>query len=371
MAGSVAPPTAGAVPQPEQPTPMASWSGQGVSIGQVDDALLELRRGEQRAATRISTINLVVVADDDHGAERARAAMRRLGGRNPGRTVVLIPDPAGAPNVDAHVRLYHATVDSRPVWWEEVQIMVSGPVCAHLDSLVEPLTLGDLPVTVWYASSIPDPAEPLVGAADMVIVESPAQPSGNGVSADEHMVPVLSGLLDLAQRRPLVDLAWIRLTPWRRLLATLFDVGEFRPFAGAVDRAEVAGRAGSTLLLAGWLYDRLDLPGSSVVRRSDRDAAIELIASGRGVATRAATPRSAGRFSVALEAGPGGRPDSGAGSEDGVLTALAEIEGGARRRDAVRLPEDPLAAGLAEALTWMGHDRIYERAIGAALDNHR
>ncbi|HEX6475991.1 MAG TPA: glucose-6-phosphate dehydrogenase assembly protein OpcA, partial [Acidimicrobiales bacterium] len=177
MADSVAPPTGGAVPQPEQPTPMASWSGQGVSIGQVDDALLDLRRGEERAATRISTINLVVIAEDDLGAKRARAAMRRLGGRNPGRTVILIPDPDGAPNVDADVRLYHATVDSRCVWWEEVQVMVAGPVCAHLDSLVEPLTLGDLPVTVWYASSIPDPAEPLVGAADMVIVESPAQPS--------------------------------------------------------------------------------------------------------------------------------------------------------------------------------------------------
>jgi glucose-6-phosphate dehydrogenase assembly protein OpcA len=380
---------------------MASWSGQAVSIGQVDDALLDLRRGEQRAATRISTINLVVIAEDEVDAQRARAAMRRLGGRNPGRTVILIPDCEGAPNVDAQVRLYHATVDARPVWWEEVQIMVAGPVCKHLDSLVEPLTLGDLPVTVWYASSIPDPAEPLVGAADMVIVESPAQPPGNGGSADDRMVPVLSGLLDLAQRRALVDLAWIRLTPWRRLLATLFDVGDFRPFVAAVDHAEVAGRPGSTLLLAGWLHDRLDLPGSSVARRSAPDAAIELTASGRAGDATATTVGSAGRFSVALEAGPGGRPDneagpggrpdneagpggrpdneagpggrpdSEAGDGGGILTALAEIEDGPRRKDAVRLPDDPLAAGLAEALTWTGHDRIYERALGASLETRR
>ena len=78
---------------------MASWSGRGVSIGRVDDALLDLRRGEQRAATRISTINLVVVAEDDADAERARHAMRRLGGRNPGRTVILIPDPDAEANV--------------------------------------------------------------------------------------------------------------------------------------------------------------------------------------------------------------------------------------------------------------------------------
>jgi hypothetical protein len=51
--------------------------------------------------------------------------------------------------------------------------------------------------------------------------------------------------------------------------------------------------------------------------------------------------------------------------------AVAEIEGGRRHNDGVRLPEHPLAAGLAEALAWTGHDRIYERAIGAALDSHR
>jgi hypothetical protein len=367
---------------------MASWSGQGVTIGQVDEALLDLRRGEQRAATRVSTINLVVVAEDDADAQRARAAMRRLGGRNPGRTVILIPDRHGPPNVDAHVRLYHATVDDRPVWWEEVQIMVAGPVCEHLDSLVEPLTLGDLPVTVWFASSIPDPAEPLVGAADMVVVESPTEPSGNGRPGDELAVGVMSGLLALSQRRPLVDLAWVRLTPWRRLLATLFDVADFRPLAAAVDRAEVAGRPGSTLLLAGWLYDRLDLPESSVTRRSASEAAIELTASGPREAT-AASGRGTARFSVVREAGPGGRPDDAAGPggrpddaagpggrpEDaaggGFLTGVAEIEGGPRHQDAVRLPEDSLAAGLAEALTSGGHDWIYERAIGAALDTHR
>jgi hypothetical protein len=68
-------------------------------------------------------------------------------------------------------------------------------------------------------------------------------------------------------------------------------------------------------------------------------------------------------------AGPGGRPDDEAGG--GFLTGVAEIEGGRRHQDAVRLPDDPLAAGLAEALTWGGHDPIYERAVGAALDTHR
>jgi glucose-6-phosphate dehydrogenase assembly protein OpcA len=326
---------------------MASWSGRGVTIGQVDDALLDLRRGEERAATRVSTINLVVVAENDPDIERARAAMRLLGGRNPGRTVILIPDCDGAPNVDAEVRLYHATVDSRPVWWEEVLIMVAGPVCKHLDSLVEPLTLGDLPVTVWYASSIPEAAEPLVGAADAVIVESPAElPEGK---PGEPMAEAFSLLLDLAQRRPVMDLSWLRLTPWRRLVAAVFSTGQYRAFAAAVDRAEVAGPPGQALLLSGWLLDRLELPRSSVTRRTAAHTAVELSAPG---------PGGGGRFSVARR-------------EDDVVTAVAEIEGGPRRQDAVKLPADPLAAGLTAALTSSGHDPIYERAVAAALDTHR
>ena len=345
---------------------MASWSGQGVTIGQVDDALLDLRRGEERAATRVSTINLVVVAEHDRDVERARAAMRLLGGRNPGRTVILIPDREGEANVDAEVRLYHATVDARPVWWEEVLIMVSGPVCQHLDSLVEPLTLGDLPVTVWYASSIPEAAEPLVGAADAVIVESPVEspvaPSDGGSAAgvagpggrpdgtaDEATAEAFSLLLDVAQRRPVSDLSWLCLTPWRRLVAAIFAAGQYRAFAGDVDRAEVAGAPGPTFLLSGWLLDRLELPRSSVTRRMASDTAVELSASG---------PRGAGRFSVVRRA------------ED-VLTAVAEIEGGGRRQDAVKLPADPLAAGLTAALTSSGHDLVYERAIAAALDAQR
>ena len=113
------------------------------------------------------------------------------------------------------------------------------------------------------------------------------------------------------------------------------------------------------MLLGGWLYDRLDLPATSIARRSAGEPAIELTASGRAGGSTAATGGRAGRFSVACE------------KEDGFLTGVAELEGGRRHHDAVRLPDDPLAAGLTDALTSSGHDEIYERAVGAALDTHR
>jgi glucose-6-phosphate dehydrogenase assembly protein OpcA len=220
-------------------------------------------------------------------------------------------------------------------------------VCRHLDSLVEPLTLGDLPVTVWYASSIPEAAEPLVGASDAVIVESPVD-SADGTPG-EPVTEAFSLLLDLAQRRPVIDLSWLCLTPWRRLVAAMFNASQYRALAADVDRAEVAGPPGATLLLSGWLLDRLELPRSSVTRRTAAQTAVQLSASG---------PGGAGRLSVTRR-------------KDDVVTAVAEMEGGGRRQDAVKLPADPLAAGLTTALTSSGHDPIYERAVAAALDAHR
>jgi glucose-6-phosphate dehydrogenase assembly protein OpcA len=334
-----------------EPARLGSWSGQGVTIGDVNDALMTLRSSEERAATRISTINLVVVAGDDAGADRAGRAMRQLGRQNPGRTVIVVPRPGAGLSIDADVHLHTATVDSRAVWWEEVRMVVGGAVCGHLDSLVEPLTLGEMPVTLWYVSSIPDPAEPLVGTAGTVVVESPVEQVGQGtspVSKDvEGNLGVLASLVDLAQRRPVVDLTWLRLNPWRQMLTHLFDAVAYRPFVHDVRSAEVAGPVGPALLLAGWLADRLGLDASAVARRPAADPAALLTARHEG---------STGSFRVESE-------------RDGRLVrSSAEVDGGRRRESTVAVEDDATVTALAEALTRHSHDRIYERAIEAALD---
>jgi glucose-6-phosphate dehydrogenase assembly protein OpcA len=348
VADAVAAPDEKGAPEPAR---LGSWSGQGVTIGDVNNALMTLRSGEERAATRISTINLVVVATDETEADRACRTMRQLGRQNPGRTVIVVPHPGTELSIDADVHLHTAKVDSRSVWWEEVRIVVAGPVCGHLDSLVEPLTLGEMPVTLWYVSSIPDPAEPLVGTAGTVVVESPAAGVGHGASQASSGVAgsrgVLSSLVDLAQRRPVVDLTWLRLNPWRQMLTHLFDVVTYRPFVHAVQSAEVAGPAGSALLLAGWLADRLGLDASSVAHRPAAESAALLTALHEG---------TTGRFSVEGEGG--GR----------LVRARAEVDRGQGRQSTVAIDGDPMVAALAEALTRHSHDRIYESAIEAALD---
>ena len=58
----------------------------------------------------------------------------------------------------------------------------------------------------------------------------------------------------------LVDLAWLRTTPWRERLAASFDVPDRLPCLPRLSELEVRHRGGSTasgLLLAGWLATRL------------------------------------------------------------------------------------------------------------------
>ncbi|MGH9063345.1 MAG: glucose-6-phosphate dehydrogenase assembly protein OpcA [Acidimicrobiales bacterium] len=320
---------------------LASWSGQAVTIGDVNAALSGLRRSEERTATRTSVVNLVVAASDHDGAERAQSAMRRLGHRHPGRTLALVCQPDRPDGIDARVELHQATAEGRAIWWEEVRLQLGGRLCHHVDSLVTPLLLDDLPVAVWYPSALPPRGDPLAAMAHAVLVD--ARWAGEDEDAAPDAWPALA---ELGRRRPVVDLSWKRLTPWRQLLAGLFDVAPFRPFGAGVTGAEVAAHAGPGRLLAGWLMDRLGLPASEVTLRRAVHAGIRLTAAADG--RRAA-------FTVA-------RP-----TDAPLVAAHAEVEGGPSHREAATLPEHGLTWSLAEALSSLHGDRVYEHAVHAGL----
>ena len=236
---------------------IGSWEAEGVTVGQIEGALSELRRHEERAAVRTSVLTLVVVVHDPEAAATALDVVRQLGARHPARTLVLRLDDAGAEQAgagrgfDASVGVHVIDHDGRAVCFEDVTLAVRGRARHHLDSLVEPFTLPDLPVVVWVPDRLPGTGDPLLDAADRVIVDSRAAPD------DRQVLPRLAGLV---RRLPVTDLSWVRLAPWRHLLAAVFDDPTHTPFLGSVQGAEVVGRHGPRHLLAGWLASRLRLP---------------------------------------------------------------------------------------------------------------
>ncbi|HVF73572.1 MAG TPA: glucose-6-phosphate dehydrogenase assembly protein OpcA [Acidimicrobiales bacterium] len=318
--------------QPVGACELAAWQGEGVRVSTILDALDRMRHGEQRTATRTSVVNLVAIATDDAEERRACEATLRLGGRHPGRTVVVRcanPDDAES-RIDAEVVLQGSEAEGVDIWWEEVRLHVTGPAARHLDSLVEPLTLPEIPTAVWFVGRLPSPADPLLATADVVLVDTKEAPTE------------FAAVAELVQRYPVVDLTWIRLQPWRRLLAALFDGSAYGPFVRQVTTAEVSGKEGPRRLLAGWLAERLDLLPAAVKVRDDRHVSIRLIA---GPATFTVTRR------------PGER----------MVRAGAHVEGGPSHDDVLSLPDESLPWSLGEALTHLGRDRGYERALQSLL----
>jgi len=238
-------------------------------------------------------------------------------------------------DASAAVRLIER--DGRTVCVEEVVLEVRGRARHHLDSLVEPFTLPDLPVAVWLPSRLPSSGDPLLESADRVIVDTRVV----GSQAD-----AISKLASLSKRCAVTDLSWTRLKPWRQLLASLFEGKVYRPFLESVQHVEVDGRAGPRHLLAGWLMSRLDLPRAKVHLAENEHVSIKLACSNEG---------RSGHFQVARK------------GDERVIDAAVEIDGGPSYEQKLQFGEAWPSRSLADSLTRMGHDEVYEQALQAAV----
>jgi glucose-6-phosphate dehydrogenase assembly protein OpcA len=316
-----------------------TWDARGVRLSDVVHALADLRHQSiGKSAIRTAVMTLVAVIPTDEQAYAATRALRTLGRHHPARIVLLRPDPDQVATLDGRAALYAVEADGHQVNFEEVTLMVAGQAANHLDSLVEAFTLSDLPVPVWYAGGGPDPTDPLLTVATAVIVDS-RDAAGSGQ---------LRTVLELARRRTVVDLSWIRLAPWRELLAGLFDPPGRRVWLDTVESVEVSGKIGPRQLLGGWLAAQLRLLPHQVQLVDAQHVEIRVVCSRGGRTATFEVGRGEGRRTVSARAEI---PD-----ETGLPAGLQVIP----------LAEDPLATSLADALTHLQPDVTWERALSAA-----
>jgi hypothetical protein len=138
----------------------------------------------------------------------------------------------------------------------------------HLDAIVAPLLIHDLPVTIWWPGETPlgsIPARELLGMADRLVVD--------GSTWADDGLRRLGQLADLIDTTNLSirDFALVRQSRWREAIASIFDMPELTPYLGSLRRIAVAyathddtGSPGSTNLVkpvyhVGWLATRLGL----------------------------------------------------------------------------------------------------------------
>lgn len=322
---------------------IGSWEADDVTVGQVEAALSDLRRHEERAAVRTSVLTLVAVVRNEAEAEVARTIVGDLGVRHPSRTLVIVADEtddSGGDNVmDAAVWVHALEREGRAVCFEEVLLKVRGKARHHLDSVVEPFALPDVPLVVWLPAGLPSPGDPLMAAANRVVVDSRAVAEAGG--------DVLARSATLAKRLPVADLSWMRLAVWRGMLAGLFQGAMYRPFLDGVERVEVSGNHGPRFLLGGWLLRRLRLSPAQIELSAAEHVSVTIHATSGG---------RRGTFSVS-------RP-----SAERWVRSCVDIEDGPQLEQTVRMLQQWPSLALASALTRVGHDETYEEALAGARD---
>jgi glucose-6-phosphate dehydrogenase assembly protein OpcA len=216
-------------------------------------------------------MNLVVVARRPEIAERGAATIQALTGKHPSRTIVVqSADPDGPSWIDARVEAHCILPreDAPEICAETIHLIAGGEAGRHLNALVAPLIIHDLPVTVWWPGEPPftSPAcADLLGASDRMIVDGSTW-SGDGLERLGQMAAVAD-----ASQLPVSDFAMVRQSRWREAIASVFDDPDFLPYLRSLRRVAVTygthdetGAPGTTNLVkpvyhVAWLASRLGL----------------------------------------------------------------------------------------------------------------
>jgi hypothetical protein len=132
--------------------------------------------------------------------------------------------------------------------------------CPVLDSIVDPLVVSDLATVVWSPHGHHSAVDSLLRLAQSVLHDSVDDPDpSNG----------LARAASLSERAYVVDLAWLRTTPWRERVAAYFDPPASRPQLQRIKAVTVHHGPGSEvagLLFLGWLATRLGWKPGDLVR---------------------------------------------------------------------------------------------------------
>lgn len=240
------------------------WSERDTTPSAVGGALrglLEERFRESPEFVPARVLNLVLVVDREWRGE-VENRLERVGLYHPSRTILCAVEP-GRSELDAWATVASETPGpgAFALGRERIVLQCGPEHLSHLDTIVDPLLVSDLMTAIWAPHGHEEAVDALLGLVQVVLLDSV-----EGASL-EH---ALDRSRRLAERAYVVDLAWLRSTPWRERIAAAFDPGwarpELRSLSGVTVRHE-SGSAVSALLFCGWLASRLGWEPGALVRQ--------------------------------------------------------------------------------------------------------
>jgi glucose-6-phosphate dehydrogenase assembly protein OpcA len=355
------------------------WQGTDVDVALIERHLSTLWGQLSSEATlgppvRTSIFNLVVYTTDEDTAEQICANLDRLPGRQPSRVIVLIADrlsPRTAVDASISVRC-HTPADGSRLCDERLVVTAYNRAAEHLDSVVIPLLLPDIPTYLWWPGQPPfghRVFHRLLSVADQLVIDS-----------GQFHTPG-DGYLELSRlcagKYGVNDFHWARLTQWRSVIAQFFAGANWLPYASGIVSMKIEFGSGdvtwptsATLLLVGWLGCHLgwepETPLDTVlnqdinmyVLQGERLIPIELQFRDFG-------QRGAGRLRLMeIVSQPRGYPPARFSvhrTEDlEHVQVNMEVHGGVEITRVVPLATRTDVETLADELDLAGHDRLYE-----------
>jgi glucose-6-phosphate dehydrogenase assembly protein OpcA len=305
------------------------WSARDTNPDAIEAALRELlhnRHAANEALAPARVLNLVVIVDREWKGEIANR-LERVGRYQPSRTVLCAVEE-GRDTLDAIATVsFQEPANGIGVIREQVEIDMGPEHLPVLRTVVDPVLVSEIPALLWSPHGHEDAVEALLPIVDVMLLDSDGLLEPAQAFARAH---------ELLEQVYVVDLAWLRTTPWRERLAASFDLPARLCTLDQIAGLEIRHQASSTasgLLLGGWLASRLHW---------DREPLQSL----NGTGLRGAAIRSGGEVTIALQ--PTNQDAPGLGGVtvscgDGFALSLDRARGGLCAQE--RSPEG-------QVLTW-------------------
>jgi hypothetical protein len=237
------------------------WSAEGTTPSAIEAALrhlLEEQHQQSDAYAPARVLNMIAVVDREWRGE-IENRLARVGRYHPSRTILCSVEK-GRTRLDAWASM--GSDDDNP----EPGVLAPGHErivieCGPQHTIVDPLVITDLATVIWAPHGHHEAIESLKTLAQVVLLDSIDEPD---------LRRAIERAEALAADAYVVDLAWLRSTPWRERISATFDPPALRAHLKALSSVTVRHRPDSNvagLLLFGWLASRLGWePGSLVAQ---------------------------------------------------------------------------------------------------------
>ena len=234
-------------------TEEAVWRAQDTTPSEVEAALrslLQEHHESDQAFAPARVLNLVAIVERDWRGE-IENRLERVGRFHPSRTVICAVE-RGRKTIDAWVSMGagEGADGGIHVGQERVELTIGEGHLRSLETIVDPLVVPDLMTLAWSPHGYDDAVDSL-DLAGVVLVDSVQAPDPKAAIARAQR---------LLETRYVVDLAWLRPTPWRERIAATFDPLRWRSALKEITSVTVSHHPDSTVsgaLLLGWLSSRL------------------------------------------------------------------------------------------------------------------